>query len=130
MGEISGKTAIESRIPINGIIQNILRFSTLPSKWGTCSAAVPPATIIEGSSNAIIYNFLFSAQILADACVSFTEHCVNGINPNMEKIEKNLNNSLMLVTALNSHIGYDNAAKIAKEAYKNGTTLKLSLIHI
>ena len=78
----------------------------------------------------IIYNFLFSAQILADACVSFTEHCVNGIKPNMEKIETNLNNSLMLVTALNSHIGYDNAAKIAKEAYKNGTTLKTESIRL
>ena len=72
----------------------------------------------------IIFNFLFSATIISDACVSFAEKCINGIKPNSSKITENLNNSLMLVTALNSHIGYDNAAKIAKEAFKNGTRLK------
>ena len=72
----------------------------------------------------IIFNFLFSATIMSDACVSFAEKCINGIKPNTSKITNNLNNSLMLVTALNSHIGYDNAAKIAKEAFNNGTRLK------
>ena len=72
----------------------------------------------------IAFNFLFSANILSDACISFAEKCINGIQPNKDKIRENLANSLMLVTALNSHIGYDNAAKIAKEAFKKGTTLR------
>ncbi len=69
-------------------------------------------------------NFLHSAQLLGDACVSFDEHCAKGIEPNMEVIEKLLNNSLMLVTALNTKIGYYKAAEIANTAHKNGTTLK------
>ena len=78
----------------------------------------------------IAFNFLFSARILADACNSFTEKCVNGIMANKDKITKNLNNSLMLVTALNSHIGYDNAAKIAKDAYANNISLKESAVNL
>ncbi|MBJ04516.1 MAG: fumarate hydratase, class II [Flavobacteriales bacterium] len=78
----------------------------------------------------IAYNFLFSAQILADACHSFTENCVVSITPNKKRIEEHLNNSLMLVTALNAHIGYDNAAKIAKEAYHQNTTLKESALKL
>lgn len=69
-------------------------------------------------------NLIQSANLIADACVSFTENCAEGIEPNHEVIKRHLNNSLMLVTALNTHIGYDKAAKIAKEAHKNGTTLK------
>ncbi len=72
----------------------------------------------------IVFNVLNSVRLLADACESFTEHCVDGIEPNLPMIKKHLDNSLMLVTALNPHIGYDNAAKIAKTAYENGTTLK------
>ncbi len=72
----------------------------------------------------IIYNFLQSAGLLADAMLSFEEKCVRGIEPVKEKIEENLNRSLMLVTALNRHIGYDNAAKIAKKAHAEGSTLK------
>jgi fumarate hydratase class II len=72
----------------------------------------------------IIYNVLQSIQLLADSCRSFTEKCVEGIEPNKERIDKLLHESLMLVTALNPHIGYDNAAKIAKKAYQDGTTLK------
>ena len=71
----------------------------------------------------IAYNFLQSARLLADACASFDERCARGIEPNHEVIGENLRNSLMLVTALNPVIGYDNAAKIAKKAYKEGTTL-------
>ncbi|MEM1408418.1 MAG: class II fumarate hydratase, partial [Bacteroidota bacterium] len=70
------------------------------------------------------YNFLQSARLLGDACVSFTEHCAVGIEPNHKNLESNLNKSLMLVTALNTHIGYEKAAKIAKTAHENGTTLK------
>ncbi len=69
-------------------------------------------------------NLIQSANLIGDACVSFTENCAVGIEPNYEVIKRHLNNSLMLVTALNTHIGYDKAAKIAKEAHKNGTTLK------
>jgi len=69
-------------------------------------------------------NFLQSAQLIADACISFNEHCAKGIEPNEVRIKELLDNSLMLVTALNTHIGYENAAKIAKAAHANGTTLK------
>jgi len=69
-------------------------------------------------------NLIQSANLIGDACVSFTENCALGIEPNYDIIKRHLNNSLMLVTALNTHIGYDKAAKIAKEAHKNGTTLK------
>lgn len=72
----------------------------------------------------IVFNCLNSIRLIADACESFTDHCVNGITANTAQIKKHLDNSLMLVTALNPHIGYDNAAKIAKTAHKNGTTLK------
>ena len=69
-------------------------------------------------------NFLQSAQLLADACISFDEHCAAGIEPNLPRIKQQRDNSLMLVTALNTKIGYENAAKIAKAAHKNGTTLR------
>lgn len=72
----------------------------------------------------IVFNCLNSIRLIADACESFTDHCVSGITANTTQIKKHLDNSLMLVTALNPHIGYDNAAKIAKTAHKNGTTLK------
>lgn len=70
------------------------------------------------------YNFLQSAQLLGDACNSFNEHCAVGIEANEPRIKELVEKSLMLVTALNPHIGYENAAKIAKSAHKNGTTLK------
>jgi len=72
----------------------------------------------------IAANFLQSAQLLGDACISFTDHCVQGIRPNEKRIKELVDNSLMLVTALNTHIGYENAAKIAKAAHKNGTKLR------
>lgn len=72
----------------------------------------------------MIYNVLQSIQLLADGCNSFTDNCVSGIEANEARIKNLMENSLMLVTALNPHIGYDNAAKIAKTAYANGTTLK------
>ena len=70
------------------------------------------------------YNFLQSVQLMSDAAVSFTDNCVVGIEPRLDNIQAGLNRSLMLVTALAPKIGYDNAAKIAKTAHKNGTTLK------
>lgn len=72
----------------------------------------------------IVFNVLNSIRLLGDACDSFREHCVEGTEANLEQIKKHLENSLMLVTALNPVIGYDNAAKIAKAAWVNGTTLK------
>ena len=69
-------------------------------------------------------NLLESARLIGDACVSFNEHCAAGIEPNHPDIKANLDNSLMLVTALNTHIGYEKAAEIAKTAHGNGTTLK------
>ncbi len=78
----------------------------------------------------IIYNFLMSARLIGDACVSFNDHCAVGIEPNYERIKYHLNNSLMLVTALNPHIGYDDAAKIAKKAHAEGKTLKQAAIEL
>ncbi len=72
----------------------------------------------------MVYNLLTSARLLGDACESFNDHCAVGIEPNQGRIKEHLENSLMLVTALNTHIGYDNAAKIAKTAYNDGTTLR------
>ncbi len=72
----------------------------------------------------IAANVLQSARILGQACLSFNDNCVAGIEPNHTEIQKKLDSSLMLVTALNTHIGYDNAAKIAKKAYSDNTTLK------
>ena len=72
----------------------------------------------------IAANFLQSAKLIGDACVSFDINCIIGIQPNYVNIKKNLDNSLMLVTALNTKIGYEKAAKIAKTAYENGTSLK------
>jgi len=76
----------------------------------------------------MIYNLLQSIQLLGDSCRSFNEHCISGINPNKPQIEAHLKNSLMLVTALNPHIGYDNAAKVAKKAHEENTTLKEAAI--
>ena len=78
----------------------------------------------------MIYNFLMSARLLGDACVSFNDNCAVGIEPNLPNIEKNLRNSLMLVTALNTHIGYENAAKIAKKAHAEGKTLKEAALEL
>ncbi len=75
-------------------------------------------------------NFLHSARLLGDACISFEENCAVGIEPNYTNLKKNLENSLMLVTALNTKIGYEKAAKIAKTAHENGTTLRQESINL
>ena len=75
-------------------------------------------------------NALQSAQLIGDACVSFNDNCAEGIEPNYDQIKQLLNNSLMLVTALNTKIGYENSAKIAKTAHKNGTTLKEEAVNL
>ena len=72
----------------------------------------------------LIYNFLQSARLLSDSMLSFHDHCVAGIQADRKKMHDNLHNSLMLVTALNPHIGYENAARVAKKAYKENTSLK------
>ena len=72
----------------------------------------------------MIYDLLQSGRLIADACVSFTDNCVVGIEPNRARIKQLLEGSLMLVTALNPHIGYDKAAKVAKKAHAEGTSLK------
>ncbi|MFO0744181.1 MAG: class II fumarate hydratase [Myxococcota bacterium] len=78
----------------------------------------------------IIHNVLESTRLLSDACDSFRTHCAVGIEPNVERIERLLHDSLMLVTALNPHIGYDKAAHIAKTAYKQGTTLEQAAVSL
>jgi len=76
------------------------------------------------------HNTLSSGRLIGDACVSFTDNCVVGIEPNYDFIKRHLNNSLMLVTALNTHIGYDKAAKIAKTAHAEGITLKEAALNL
>jgi fumarate hydratase class II len=78
----------------------------------------------------MIHNFLHSVRLLNDACRGFVEFCINGIELNREQIDEYLQDSLMLVTALNQHVGYDNAARIAKHAHKNKTSLKKSAIEL
>jgi fumarate hydratase class II len=78
----------------------------------------------------LIYSLLQSIRLLADACRSFADHCVAGIEVNQERIDELLGRSLMLVTALSPVIGYDNAATIAKQAHRDGTTLKEAAIKL
>ena len=78
----------------------------------------------------IIFNVLMAARLIGDACVSFNNNCAIGIEPNLPFIQKNLENSLMLVTALNTHIGYENAAKIAKKAHHENKTLREAAIEL
>lgn len=78
----------------------------------------------------MVYNLLTSARLIGDACESFNDNCAVGIEPNYPVIKEKLENSLMLVTALNTHIGYENAAKIAKKAHKEGTTLRKAAVDL
>ncbi|GAB1395879.1 hypothetical protein MASR1M65_06560 [Saprospiraceae bacterium] len=78
----------------------------------------------------MIYNFLHSARLIGEGCVSFNDKCATGIEPIAQNIKQHVDNSLMLVTALNTKIGYDNAAKIAKKAHKEHLTLKQSAIEL
>ena len=78
----------------------------------------------------IIRSVLESARLLGEVCLSFNDNCATGIEPNLPAIQKNLDNTLMLVTALNPHIGYDNAAKIAKKAHKENKTLKEATLEL
>jgi len=78
----------------------------------------------------MIYNLLHSIRLIADACSGFTDYLVAGIEPNLDRIKQYVNDSLMLVTALNTHIGYDNAAKVAKKAYAENKTLRQACIEL
>jgi len=78
----------------------------------------------------IIHNLLRSLHLLADACISFNDNCAVGIEPNLPALKNNLEHSLMLVTALNPHIGYENAAKIAKKAHAENKTLRQAAIEL
>ena len=78
----------------------------------------------------MIFNFLTSARLLGDACESFNKNCAAGIEPNLPNIKANLENSLMLVTALNTKIGYEKAAKIAKTAHAEGTSLRRAAVKL
>jgi fumarate hydratase class II len=78
----------------------------------------------------IVHNVLESIRLIADACDSFRERCVDGLELNEKRVGELMNQSLMLVTALNPSIGYDNAAKAAKKAYHDGTTLKAAVVEL
>ena len=77
-----------------------------------------------------IYNFIQSARLLSEVILSFNDRCAAGIRANREKMKHNLYNSLMLVTALNPYIGYENAAKVAKKAHRDGITLKEACVQL
>ncbi len=78
----------------------------------------------------MISALLQSASLMADACNAFSTNCVSGIKPNLERIEMNIGNSLMLVTELNNHIGYENSARIAKKAFDDNITLKSAALEL
>ena len=78
----------------------------------------------------LAFNILQSIRLLADACNSFREHTIQGLKPNFERINTNLTNSLMLVTALNPHIGYDRAAEVANKAYEENLTLREAIVDL
>jgi len=78
----------------------------------------------------IVHNVLTSIRLLADACDSFRENCIAGLEIDAKRIDTLMRQSLMLVTALNRHVGYDNAAKVAKKAYHDGTTLREAAIEL
>jgi len=78
----------------------------------------------------MIFNYLNSVELLSSACRSFREHMLIGLQPNLEQIATHLNNSLMLVTALNPHIGYDKAAAVAKVAHSEGITLQQAAVKL
>ena len=78
----------------------------------------------------MIFNYLHSVELLADACNSFVDHCIVGIEVNREQIDRYVQNSLMLVTALAPKIGYDNAAKVAKTAHHEGTNLREAAVKL
>ena len=78
----------------------------------------------------LAYNILQSIRLLTDGCKSFSDNAVSGISPNIERINSNLYNSLMLVTALNPHIGYDKAAEVAKKAYHDNSSLREAIISL
>lgn len=129
----------EYRIPANEPGSSIMPGKVNPTQ---CEAVTMVAAQVMGNDATLTYagasgqhqlnvfkpviaaGVLQSARLLGDACNSFTTHCIQGICPNRKNIEAHLNNSLMLVTALNPHIGYEKAAEIAKTAYKNGTRLR------
>ena len=77
-----------------------------------------------------VYNFMQSVRLLSEVMISFNKNCVSGIKANKEKMNSNLHNSLMLVTALNPYIGYENSAKTAKYAYKNNISLKEACVKL
>jgi fumarate hydratase class II len=78
----------------------------------------------------MVYNVLRSIRLLSDASMSFTDNCVVGVEANTDQIDQLMKRSLMLVTALNPHIGYDNSAKVAKKAHADGTTLKEAALEL
>ena len=120
---------------INTVLAQVHFFSLHES----CTMGNNLTTTIAGSQghfelnaykHVIIYNIIQSLNLLSDSINSFVEKCLKGLKPNKKNIKKNLLNSLMLVTALNDYIGYDNAAKIAKKAFKENLTLKEAAIKL
>ena len=135
----------EISIPANEPGSSIMPGKVNPTQWEAltmlCTQVIGNDTTITlaGASGnfelnvyrpVIAYNILQSIRLLADGCRSFSEHAVAGIEPNQERIDHNLYNSLMLVTALNPHIGYDKAAEVAKKAFKDKSTLREAIIQL
>jgi fumarate hydratase class II len=136
-----GELVIPSNEPGSSIMPGKVNPTQCEAITMVCSQVMGnDVTITVGGSNGhfelnvfkpvMIANFLQSANLIGDACKAFTDHCVVGIEPNQDRITELLNNSLMLVTALNTHIGYEKAAKIAKKAHAEGTTLKAAALEL
>jgi len=122
-GTLSGTGAIHPNDDVN---MSQSSNDTFPSAMHIATVVTLEETLLP----VIIYNILQSVTLLSDAIHSFDEHCAAGIEPVREKIAQNLHQSLMLVTALNPHIGYENAARIAKEAHADNSTLKAAAIKL
>jgi fumarate hydratase class II len=136
-----GEITIPANEPGSSIMPGKVNPTQIEALTMVCAQVVGnDATITVGGMNGhfelnvfkpvMIDSFLESAGLLADACISFNDNCAIGIEANQEVIRENVSNSLMLVTALNTHIGYDKAAEIAKKAYNENTTLKMAALDL
>jgi fumarate hydratase, class II len=136
-----GEIAIPANEPGSSIMPGKVNPTQVEALTMVCAQVMGNDTILSvaGSSGhfelnvfkpVMINALLQSATLIADACLSFNDHCAIGIEPNRERIDEHLQNSLMLVTALNPHIGYENAAKIAKKAYADHSSLKKAALDL
>ena len=114
---------------LNALTNTKYPFKSHPNKFHALTAH-DAEVVLSGVLTALALNILQSIRLLSDTMLAFNDNCAVGIEPNLVNINKYLNDSLMLVTALNPYIGYEKAALIAKTAHKNGTTLKQEAVNL